>query len=98
MGLHWPLIWAPAGPMAVSKGIVLTLDLRNLACSRGHLAVDMGLHLGPGAMVSGGLSPLALDLQPLALGVHRLLIWIPCLLHGAPLVIDLGTQPAPGAT
>ena len=56
----------------------------------------MGLHLAPGAMVSEG-ALLTLDLEPLALGAHCLLIWSPCLLHGAPLALDLGPQLAPGA-
>ena len=56
----------------------------------------MGLHQAPGAMASEG-APLTLDLEPLALGAHCLLIWSPCLFHGAPLALDLGLQPAPGA-
>ena len=40
---------------------------------------------------------LTLDLEPLALGAHRILVLSPCLLHGAPLALDLGLWSAPGA-
>ena len=79
----------PQGDLGSSKGASLTLDLGNLTCSMDQLAVDMGPHLGPGAMVSEG-SQLTLDLEPLALGAHCLLIWSLCLLHGAPLALGLG--------
>ena len=56
----------------------------------------MGPQLNPGVMVYEG-AQLTLDLEPLTLGAHCSLIWSPCLLHGARLVLDLGPQPAPGA-
>ena len=43
--VHWLLIWNPSnlkGAPGSFKGTSLTLDLGNLACSRGQLAVDMG--------------------------------------------------------
>ena len=82
--------------MAVSKGITFALDLGTPSCSRGPLTLDVGFNPAPGAMVPDG-APLTLDLEPLALGAHCLLIWSPCLLHGAPLALDLGPQLAPGA-
>ena len=68
----------------------------NLACSSGQLVLDMGFHSALGAMESEG-APLTLDLESLAPGAHGLLIWSPCLLHGSPMALDLGPQPAPGA-
>ena len=47
-------------------------------------------------MVSEG-AQLTFDLDSLALGAHCLLIWSPRLLHEAPLALDLGPYPAPGA-
>ena len=62
----------------------------------GQLALDMEPCLAPGAMVSEG-APLTLELEPLVLEAHYLLIWSPCLPHGAPLAFDLRPQLAPGA-
>ena len=45
-------------------------------------------------MVSEG-APLTLDLEPLALGAHCLLVWIPALSMGLHW-LDLGPQPASG--
>ena len=50
-------------------------------CSRGQLALDMGPHLASGAMVFKG-AQLTLDLEPLAVWAHCILIWSPFLLHG----------------
>ena len=54
------------------------------------MALDMGHHLPPGAMISEG-GPITLDLEPLALGAHFFIL-SPCLLDGAPLALDLGPQ------
>ena len=51
------------GALWSSKGASLTLNLGSLACSSGQLAVDMGPHLGSGAMASEG-AQLTLDLEP----------------------------------
>ena len=56
----------------------------------------MGFHPAPGAIASEG-ALLTLDIEPLALVAHFLLIWSPCWFHGAPLALDLGPQPSPGA-
>ena len=48
MGFQWLLIWAtagPTGPMAISKRIVLALDLRTLSSSRSPLAFNLGPQL-----------------------------------------------------
>ena len=37
-------------------------------------------------------APLTLDLEPLALGAHCLLIWNPRMFHGAPLAPDLESE------
>ena len=84
--------WVPGS----SKKAPLTLNLGNLACSRDQLAHDMRPHLAPGAMVSEG-AQLTLYSEPLAIGAHCLLIGSSCLHHEAPLALDLGPQPAPGA-
>ena len=60
------------------------------------MALDIGPHLAQGAVVSEG-TQMTLNLKPLALEDHCLLMWIPCLLHGVPLAPDLGPQPALGA-
>ena len=63
MGLHWLLIW---GPMAVSKGIVLALDLGTSSCSKGRLAFDLEPQSSQGALRSSKGSSLTLDLGNLA--------------------------------
>ena len=98
--------------MAVFKGIALAVDSGTHSCSSGTLAFDVWPQLAQGALGSSkgayltvdlgtslalGAAPLTLDLEPLALGAHCLLIWGPCLFHGAPLALDLGSQSAPGA-
>ena len=51
MGLYWLLIWASAGPrdtIAVSKGIVLALDLGSPPCSLHPLSFDLEPKLSQG--------------------------------------------------
>ena len=83
------------GALWFSKGASLTLDLGNIATSRGQLALDRGPHLYPVAMVSEE-APLTLDLEPIALGADCLLIWSPCQikpLERACLLSDVTWQP-----
>ena len=81
--------------MAVSKGIVLALDLGTPSCSRGPLAFDLGPQLAQGAPGSSKGASLTIDLGTcLALGANLLLIWGSIELQGlwypgAPLTIAL---------
>ena len=62
--------------MAVSKGIVLALDLGIPSCSRGPLDFDLGHQLAQGAPGSSKGASLTIDLGPsLALRANWLLIW-----------------------
>ena len=77
--------------MVVSKGIVLALDLGTPSCSRGPLAFDLEPQLSQGALGFSKGALLTLDLENLDCSMgHCLLTWSPCLLHGAPLALDLG--------
>ena len=62
--------------MAVSKGIVLALDLGTPSCSKDPLLFNMGLQLAQGAPGSSKGALLTPDLGILlALGANWLLIW-----------------------
>ena len=83
IGAHWLLIWGPfssKGTRALQGGLADSL-IRNPSRSEGQLAPDIGPYLVPGGMVSE-VAPLTVDLEPLALGAHCILIWSPSLLHG----------------
>ena len=61
--------------MAVSKGIVLDLDLGTPSCSRGPLAFDLGHQLAQGVPGSSKGASLTIDLESThALGADGLLI------------------------
>ena len=63
-------------PTAVSKGIVLALDLGTPSYSRDPLAFDLGIQLAEGAQRSSKGTSLTLDIgTSVALGVNWLLIW-----------------------
>ena len=78
-----------------SEGASLTIDLGT------SLALGANLLLTWGSIELQGLwypgAPLTIALEPLALGVHCLLIWSPFLFHGTPLAHDLGPHLSPGA-
>ena len=70
MGLHWLLIWGPSlpqcrGPIAVSKGIVLALDLGNPSCSRGPMVFDLEPQQSQGALRSSKGASFTLELVTL---------------------------------
>ena len=69
--------------MAVSKVIVLALDLGTLSCSSGPLAFDLGPQLGQGSQGSSIGAPLTLHLGTLlALEAKWVLIWVSIQLQG----------------